>query len=86
MPLINKNSPIISTIRPFTEHEMNDKRNSILSGVRTYYFDTFHLRGLPDVTFEGTDWEETAWVPKTDMNKFLTRERFKIFNGLFSHR
>ena len=50
-----------------------------MSGVRTYYFDAYHIRGLPEFTFEETDYEDYAWVPKPEMNKYFTRERFEVF-------
>ena len=31
-------NPYVATIRPFTEAEKKEKRNSYLSGVRTFYF------------------------------------------------
>ena len=78
--------PYVSTLRPFTEQEKKDKRNSILSGVRTFYFNAYHLRGLPEFNFEDSDWCDYAWVPKADMNKFLTKERFDVFQPSFTHR
>ena len=79
-------NPYVATIRPFTEAEKKDKKNSYLSGVRTFYFNAFHLRGLPEFNFEKSDWWDYSWVPKANMNKFLTKERFDIFQHCFNHR
>jgi hypothetical protein len=49
-------SPALATLRPLTEFEKQDRRNSILSGVRTFYFQAFHLRGLPEFNFDTSDW------------------------------
>mmetsp|Transcript_24965 Transcript_24965/g.28640 ORF Transcript_24965/g.28640 Transcript_24965/m.28640 type:complete len:181 (-) Transcript_24965:105-647(-) len=49
-------TPYVATIRPFTEQEKKDKKNSYLLGVRTFYFNALHLRGLPEFDFETTDW------------------------------
>jgi len=48
--------PAVATLRPFTEFEKQEKRNSILAGVRTFYFHAYHLRGLPEFNFETSDW------------------------------
>lgn len=71
--------PTVATLRPFTEFEKKDRKNAFLSGVRTYYFDAYHIRGLPEFTFENTDYEDYAWVPKPEMNKYFTKERFEVF-------
>lgn len=49
-------NPYVATIRPFTEAEKQDRKNSYLSGVRTFYFNAFHLRGLPEFNFKTSDW------------------------------
>lgn len=80
------NGPVLATLRPFTEYEKQDKKNSLLCGVRTYYFEASHLRGLPEFDFDACDYKDYAWVTKADMNKFLTKERFDIFQPSFKHR
>lgn len=49
-------NPYVATIRPFTEVEKKDKKNSYLSGVRTFYFNAFHLRGMPEFNFKTSDY------------------------------
>ncbi|CAI2372012.1 unnamed protein product [Moneuplotes crassus] len=83
----HKNSmPIVSTLRPFTEHEKKDEKNVYLHGVRTYYFNAYHLRGLTDMCLEDTDWDDFVWASKADMNKYLCSRRFGIFNDILEHR
>ena len=81
-----QNSPAVSTLRPFTKAEQQERLNSILSGVRTYYFHAFHLRGLPQFNFQNTDYQDYAWVPKNEMNQFLTKDKFEIFQNSFTPR
>lgn len=79
-------SPVVATLRPFTPYEREDRKNSILSGVRTFYFHAYHLRGLPEFDFDTSDFNDYAWVTRADMNKFLTKEKFEIFKPVFRHR
>lgn len=81
-----ENLPAISTLRPFTENEKKDEKNSYLHGVRTYYFHAYHLRGLTQFSFDGTDWDDFVWASKADMNKYLCTRRFGIFNDILEHR
>jgi len=80
------NYPKIATLRPFTEAEKSDTKNSILSGVRTFYFDAFHLRGFSDFNFDETDYEDYAWLPKTKIGNYLNEERMGMFYDYFLHR
>ena len=50
-------------MRDFTEEERNDRMNKELKGVRTYFFNANHFRGLPEFNTDG-EWEDHAWVPK----------------------
>ena len=62
-------APIAATIREFTELEKADKMNKDLKGIRTYFFQAHHWRGLPSLS-PGTndealhDYDDFAWIPK----------------------
>jgi len=43
-------SPILHTLREFTEAEKADKLNTNFKGVRTFWFGAHHWRGLPEFT------------------------------------
>lgn len=72
-------SPQIATIREFTEVEAKDPSNLGMKGVRTYFFGAHHLRGIPEMHIEKTDYEDWAWVPKRQMNEYFTRENYEVF-------
>ena len=67
-------SPILHTLREFTELEDEDKLNQGLKGVRTFFFGAHHLRGLPDMAIGDNtdaaldhinkDYIDWLWVPK----------------------
>jgi hypothetical protein len=57
-------SPILHTLRQFSEHESQDPLNEDLKGVRTFWFGAHHWRGLPEMVMEDTQYNDWAWVPK----------------------
>jgi len=57
-----------------------------MKGVRTYYFQAHHYRGLPEFNFEGTDYEDFAWVPKRLMNEYFAKDYYEIFAKACSTR
>jgi hypothetical protein len=59
-------APIAATIRELTPFEKQDKNSNQLKGVRTFYFQAHHWRGLPylNVSNEANEWDDFAWVPK----------------------
>ena len=71
-------NPVVSSKRDFTIAEKEDEANFGLTGVRTYYFQTFHKKGLPGFRFEGSNWLDYAWVPKGEMNKYLTKDKYEV--------
>jgi hypothetical protein len=56
--------------------------------VRSYFFAAHHYRGLPQFVEdlgEKHDFDDFAWVPKRQMNEYLTEEYFKVFiHGLLT--
>ena len=72
--------PLIHTLRDFSMAEKDQESNEGLTGVRTYFFGAHHWRGLPNMAVNDSklhnDW---AWVPKRQMNEFLTREYYDVF-------
>jgi len=57
-------------------------RNLEVKGRVTFYFKSLHYEG--DVKLINTDkYEDMAWVPKPEMNKFLSREDFSKFIHTF---
>lgn len=77
------NLPQVHTMREFTEAEKEDTRNIAFKGVRTYFFYANHWRGLPSISVGNGnhDYDDFAWVPKRQMNEYLTRDYFDIFIG-----
>ena len=77
-------SPIAATLREFTEAEKADKMNNNLKGVRTYFFQAHHWRGLPTLS-PGTsqeavhDYDDFLWIPKRQLNEYFSKEYFEIF-------
>jgi hypothetical protein len=73
-------APIAATIRELTEAEKQDKMNHQLKGVRTFYFQAHHWRGLPSLSkLSEHDYDDFAWVPKRKMNEYFTKDYFEIF-------
>ena len=60
--------PILHTMRDFTEAEVKKMRHSKLNGVRSYYFEAYHLRGLPEFNFDETLWDDYRWIPTPELN------------------
>lgn len=59
--------PLIHTVREMTEFEREDKLNTDLNGVRTYFFGAHHYRGLPEFPANlgaKTAHSDYAWIPK----------------------
>lgn len=72
-------APIAHTIRELTEGEREDMRNSGYKGVRTYYFVSNHNRGIPLINVTTSNWEDWAWVPKYEMNKYFDKTQYEAF-------
>lgn len=74
------------SIRRFSEAEMEDPKNQGLKGVRTYFFYAHHYRGLTawaDDLGDKHDLIDHAWIPKRQMNEYLTKEYHEVFiNGM----
>ena len=47
-------SPLLHTLREFTPIETEDKLNTDLKGVRTYWFGAHHWRGIPEMVISDT--------------------------------
>lgn len=79
------NLPLVHTLRDFTIAEQEEEayfiNNLSLKGVRTYFYNAHHLRGLPEFNFdfEGCQHDDFAWVPKRLLNEYFTREYYEIF-------
>ena len=50
-----------------------------MKGVRTFYFQAHHYRGLPEMNLEKTDYDDFAWVPKRLLNEYFDKEYYDIF-------
>ncbi len=75
-------APIAATIREFTQAEKQDKMNDQLKGVRTFYFQAHHWRGLPTLATSvesGSEWEDFAWIPKRQLNEYFSKDYYEIF-------
>lgn len=74
-------SPIAATIREMTPAERLNLANKDLKGVRTFYFQAHHWRGLPTLSkSEGNhDYDDFAWVPKRKMNEYFRKDYHAIF-------
>jgi hypothetical protein len=72
-------APIAATIRELTPFEKQDTQNQALKGVRTFYFQAHHWRGLPDLSPQSTEWEDFAWIPKRQLNEYFARDYYEIF-------
>ena len=73
-------APAAATIRELTEAEKKDKLNHQLKGVRTFYFQAHHWRGLPTLsTAPEHDYDDFVWIPKRKMNEYFTKDYFEIF-------
>ena len=79
-------SPQVHTLRNFTPDETKDIMNSEMLGVRTYYFLAFHSRGIPDLDFSTLPFSQTAWVPKSKMQDYLTEGRWEAFKDSLETR
>ena len=51
-------APMLHTLREMTEAEKKDKNNMNLKGVRTFYFLAHHSKGLPEMNFEQTEYDD----------------------------
>ena len=78
--------PMIHTMREFSDLEKEDPANEGLKGVRTYFFGAHHFRGLPEMNFGETEHEDWAWVPKRQLNEYLTKEYYEVFIHSFKTR
>ena len=86
------NSPAAATIREFTEVEKKDPMNQQLKGVRTFFFQAHHWRGLPALSSGDKsevslhDYDDFAWVPKRQLNEYFSKDYFEIFAKATSTR
>lgn len=81
--------PLIHTIRDLTIAEQENKTNDGLKGVRTYFFGAHHWRGLPEFSEalpHTTSHEDWAWIPKRQLNEYLTKEYYEVFINAFKTR
>lgn len=69
--------PIVTTKRPLTEEESSDSKFMLFNGVRAFYFVAYHKAGLPEI--HNYTYEDFAWVPKLEINKYLPRDCFEVF-------
>ena len=71
--------PTTTTIRDFSEAESTeDKKNLGMRGVRTYYFNAHHMRGLPEFNFDQSEYHDFAWVPKRQLNEYFDEDYYNI--------
>ncbi len=86
------NSPVVATIREFTEEEKKDPMNQKLKGVRTFFFQAHHWRGLPVLSAGDQpeaplhDYDDFVWVPKRQLNEYFSKDYFEIFGKATSTR
>lgn len=74
--------PYLYQERKFFEKEMLDKRNKKLKGAKTFFFGATHSEGIIEVKNE--EWSDYVWVPKLQMNKYLTRDYYNtVIHSLF---
>lgn len=71
--------PLVATLREFTEVEKQDKLNKGMKGVRTFFFQAHHWRGLPQMDLQNTEFDDHAWVPKRLLNEYFTEDYHAIF-------
>jgi hypothetical protein len=55
-----------------------------LKGVRTFFFQAHHWRGLPTLspgtTEDAThDYDNFVWIPKRQLNEYFSKDYFEIF-------
>lgn len=50
-----------------------------MKGVRTYYFQAHHWRGLPGLKLEGTDYDDFLWIPKRQLNEYFIKDYYDVF-------
>jgi hypothetical protein len=83
------NAPIAATIREFTEAEKQEPMNKQLKGVRTFFFQAHHWRGMPALSTGDSpvhDYDDFVWVPKRQLNEYFSKEYFEIFAKATSTR
>jgi hypothetical protein len=73
-------------MREFSDAERADPANDGLKGVRTYFFGAHHFRGLPEMNFSQTEHDDWAWIPKRQLNEYLTKEYYDVFIHAFKTR
>lgn len=86
------NAPIAATIREFTQAERVQPENKMLKGVRTFFFQAHHWRGLPSISpgdlpeAPNHDYDDFAWVPKRQLNEYFSKDYFEVFAKATSTR
>ena len=78
--------PQAHSIRDMTVAEQEDARNNGLKGVRTYYFNAHHWRGIPEMDFSNLPYEDFAWIPKRKLNEYLTESYHEVFINVLRTR
>ena len=84
-------NPLLHTLRELAPIEKENFNNQGLRGVRTYFFGAHHLRGLPemiigDTESNTTDYNDWAWIPKRQLNKYFTKENYEVFTKILRTR
>jgi hypothetical protein len=92
-------SPILHTLREFSDVEVEDRLNNGLKGVRTYWFGAHHWRGIPEINLNeeaateaaisGVDtsmYSDWAWVPKRELPQYFTRDYHDVFKTVIKTR
>lgn len=81
-----------ATIREFSEAEKQEAANKQLKGVRTFFFQAHHWRGMPTLSPGDNseaplhDYDDFVWVPKRQLNEYFSKDYFHIFAKATSTR
>ena len=66
--------PSFHITRDFYEYEKDDPKNKGLTGVRIYYYDALHFRGVPKITPNYRHpYSEYVFTPKHEINKHVPK-------------
>lgn len=78
------NYPIASIERNFFDYELEDNKNKLFKGVRTFYFPAFHFRGAPCVTLSTKNtYDDFIFSSKMEIGKHLNKDYYNsIINSL----
>ena len=75
----NGTMPQIHSLRDLTIAEKEDPRNDGLKGVRSYYFFAHHWRGVPEMSYGNSAYDDFAWIPKRKLNEYFTKSYYEVF-------